>query len=156
MPTNLTRYAWLIQQLANHHSDECLNWPFAKTRGYGVFGGKEFGATVLVHRYAFFLTYGHWPHPVARHTCDNRACFNPRHIIEGTRLQNFEDLLEHGDSSKLFPKGELHPDAKLTEAEVASIRAEHGQLGYKKLARKYGVSRGSIRGIVSRKTWAHI
>ena len=60
------------------------------------------------------------------------------------------------------PAGEDHPTAKLTAAQVATIRATHqpGAGPYRPgntaaLAREYGITPGSITDIVRGKTWRH-
>ena len=54
-------------------------------------------------------------------------------------------------------KGELHPSARLNEANVLKIR-EMASAGVKgaTIARKYGVDPGTIYAIVNRKSWTHI
>lgn len=48
------------------------------------------------------------------------------------------------------PIGEHHPKAKLSDEEVELIRAIHeeGFLGYKAIARAFGVSKGFVRNVV--------
>lgn len=53
------------------------------------------------------------------------------------------------------PRGERHPDARLTEDDVRSIRQRASE-GYAVLAREYGVTRQNIRAIVTRRTWKHV
>lgn len=60
----------------------------------------------------------------------------------------------HGDEVR----GEKNGRAKLTEAQVMDIRLAYsnglGNMPY--LATKYGVSEGTIRNIVHRRTWGHV
>jgi hypothetical protein len=56
------------------------------------------------------------------------------------------------------PRGEAHPLARLTEAQVLTIRqqftGEYGQIP--KLAGEYGVTRNAIKLIVTGRTWRHL
>lgn len=67
--------------------------------GYGSLGNVEVHGRVRsqvgAHRVAFYLTHGYWPH-VARHTCDNRPCVNPAHILDGSHQDNTADMIERG------------------------------------------------------------
>lgn len=49
----------------------------------------------------------------ARHTCDNRWCINPAHIIHGTRSDNVQDALIRGRHVPGigWPKGKLRKAA---------------------------------------------
>lgn len=53
-------------------------------------------------------------------------------------------------------KGERHPRAKLTAQDVADIRAEHRPrlVTAKHLAQRHGVSEGTVRDILSGRTWS--
>lgn len=67
-----------------------------------------------------------------------------------TRESNIRDRTKHGR----LPGGELHPTAKLSDAEVLAIRAEYcpkkrGSSQYD-LAEKYGVTQGHISILVNR------
>ena len=65
----------------------------------------------------------------------------------------------HGTHTKpeSVHRGETHPAAKLTEAQVIHIRARcaNGE-SVRSVASAYGVSRTSIRMIIQRRTWSHI
>ena len=87
------------------------------------------------HRIAWALHHGRWPEEsmVVRHTCDNPACCNPEHLIEGTQQQNVDDRSERSD---------WQPTRKLTPEQVEYARSSHGtQL---EVARELGVSQATI------------
>ena len=56
------------------------------------------------------------------------------------------------------PRGEKHPEAKLTADAVRSIRRKYarGGISQRKLAAKYGVSATQVRAIVHCKSWRHL
>ena len=63
--------------------------------GYGtmsIWNGNH-AVPVRAHRIAFFLAHGHWPEPETLHLCDNPPCCNPRHLREGTRMDNVRDMI---------------------------------------------------------------
>ena len=55
-------------------------------------------------------------------------------------------------------KGEQHPNHKLTDVQVISIRYlwEIGHRNLKVIARNNGVSTTNVRKIVKREIWTHI
>lgn len=150
-----TRLEWLREQLAiSPLPDACMIWPFGKSnRQYGYL--KVDGRQVSCHRVAFELIHGYRPPDNGCHICDTPPCFNPRHIFEGTQLDNKRDCVAKGRSAR----GERHARAKLTAAIAQQIREEYvcgsSTHGMGALARKYGVSSGAIWFVVNGVTWIH-
>ena len=94
-----------------------------------------------------------------RHTCDVPRCVNPDHLIPGTEAENTRDMMErhpeHGPwNSPNRARGERVNTAVLTAEQVVAIRSS--SLSKSKLAETYGVTRGAIRKIVTRESWAHV
>ncbi len=125
--------------------DEC--WVYTAglyPNGYGHFwidGGNR-GA----HRVAFFLTHGYWP-KVCRHTCDNPPCCNPRHLKDGTVLDNVRDKIDKG---RLFvADGERHYMAKFNDDLVNLVRSlvESGATQVS-VAHRFGISPSWVSRIV--------
>jgi hypothetical protein len=141
----------------------CWLWTgtIRKTDGYGHFMHKYPGATKLVtrktHRLAWELLYGSIdPRLDLIHSCDNPPCCNPAHLRLGTEKDNMQDCKAKGRN--VF--GERNRHAKLTEAQVQSIRAEYwyknGRSNIRELAAKYGMSRITLTAIVSGRIWKHL
>lgn len=109
------------------------------------------GKHELVHRYSYRKNKGEIPPGlVVRHTCDNRKCMNPEHLILGTPADNVNDT----KSRKRFPTGENVKSSKLSEEQVREIRSSN--LPDRQLALKYGVCRTNISNIKKRVWWKDI
>lgn len=70
-------------------------------------------------------------------------------LAYGTPRENEADKLQHGTSNR----GERHGMAKLSLADVLSIRADRRKSGV--LAAQFSVSPRTIRDIKMKRTWAH-
>jgi hypothetical protein len=108
------------------------------------------GEYKYAHQVAFKLTNGHWPTDQTRHSCDNRPCCNPAHLLDGTPADNSADMVERGRSNR----GSRNGSAKLTEADVIAIRADTRV--HREIAADYGVHNMQISRIKARKTWGHV
>lgn len=146
-------------------------WPWLRCTqagGYGWFGlragelerGKA--GPVAAHRVAFRLVHGHWPVPHGLHGCDNPLCCNaenPDHVHEGTQLQNMAERIMRGrPGAPGASRGSMHPEAKLSGAEAAEVRAlkDAGLLNRARvveLARELGVSIETIYRVARRATY---
>lgn len=142
----------------------CVEWSGVtlKSNGrdshrYGRYtrGGKKH----LAHRVAYEREFGPIPQGMCvLHKCDNTLCCNPRHLFLGTHADNMADMAGKGRTRKCGdpkPRGEDSPKAKLTDAQVCSIRAQRDR-GETTIAisAAYGVSPSYIsriaRGLVRR------
>ena len=122
--------------------------------GYGQFGAQVLGmrGSALAHRVSYYLANGTLPADLCvLHTCDNRKCVNPAHLVLGTNQDNTDDMLQKGRDKV---KGELHKNHKLTEAQVIAIRAD--TRFQKTIAKEYGISQSLVSVLKNNKRWAHL
>lgn len=146
---------------------ECWIWRGTKTtRGYGHF--RLCGRMAQAHRVAWYLSTNEWPSMCVCHRCDNPSCVRPEHLFLGTLSDNARDSIAKGRSGfqtrpERFPgawfvgRGEDNPNARLTEANVRTIRSklDAGESGAH-LARVYGMSETAIRDIKHGRRWVHV
>lgn len=141
-----------ISDNVSYQGDECLEWPYAKNKGYGLVTAN--GALHPASRWMCTLAHGEPSDEAlqAAHNCGNRGCVNPRHLRWATPAENDSDKIIHGTHSR----GEQNGFAKLTEADVIEIRRKAGSVSTKELSAKFGVTQSRILAIISRVGWRHI
>jgi len=138
--------------------NECWPWIGATTdKGYGYcYPHGAAGGRYRSHRIAFFIATGVDPGSfAATHSCDNRACANPAHVIPSTQTINLANMRAKGrDYQFLVKTGEDAPHAKLSDKEVAEIRRlagtsdENGYWSERRLAARYRIAHSQIHRIL--------
>jgi hypothetical protein len=92
---------------------------------------------------------------IPRHKNDVRDDNRLENLEWGTQADNIRDRDVRG--RRTAPKGERHPMAKLSPADVLAIRQRHAAgEGLELLGQSYGVTRHAIWRIVHGKTWRHL
>lgn len=138
--------------------DECWPWQACIANGHGHSCVQVDGRVInqRAHRISFVLAGGVLEgREVVRHSCDNRACCNPAHLLKGTQGDNIHDAIERNRlSPPPHPKGAAHPRARLTDDDVRAIRAS--PLSQSVLGRQYGISQPHIGKIKRGDSWGHI
>lgn len=139
----------------------CREWQGSRTaHGYGH--RKRDGRDQTMHRWIVEqvgedkhgVTWD--PSLVVRHDCDNRACFNYWHIRLGTSADNTADMMSRERNGWGTSRGELNANARLTAADVASIRQRYGAGELQRnIAFHYGIAQTTVSAIVRGKTWPH-
>ena len=166
-------------------TDACWPWlGFRNVPGYGRFcvAGRRRGA----HHYALHFTRGPVPEGLdVLHRCDNPGCCNPAHLYAGTDRENVAEREVKGRNgaskrcgdnngsrthperrprgerlSALIkpraPRGEQNRAAKLTEANVRTIRSCPGHIPTKQIAARFAVSTVLVRKIRRGELWKHV
>lgn len=130
--------------------DACWLWTGKPHKdGYGVFGiGKKL---YLAHRVSYEIANREIPSGLnVLHSCDNPPCCNPAHLFLGTQLDNVRDRDQKGRGNP--SRGEKNGNAKLTDAQIESIRTQYAQGGISQyaLAREFDIDQPYVCRIVNR------
>ncbi len=135
----------------NGPDGDCWIWTGARHgKGYGHFKIGDF--VEKAQRFAFRHFCKHEPgNLLVCHSCDNPPCVNPAHLFLATNAANLLDR----QRKRRHAHGESHMKARLTEAQVLTIR-RGGRQNVQELARVYGVSPGSIRAAGLGHSWRHL
>jgi hypothetical protein len=148
-------FAEWFHSVLNVSETGCWEWTLGKSQdGYGKV--KRLSRTMPAHRWALEHALGRplGEGMVTRHTCNNRPCCNPAHLLEGTPNDNVNDRVRDGRS--VGPRGERQWNSKLTREQVAAIKLYAGPMNCQELATTYGVSRTCISRIRDGTRWNHI
>lgn len=119
---------------------------------------------IRLSRLIYSILFGEIPEKICVcHTCDNRKCVNPEHLILGTKSWNMWDKCRKGRQSKggvhnTVKCGEKNPKAKINSAQALEIRAlyDSGTCSLKEIGGKFGITKQMVRYIGKRMSWRHI
>ena len=151
---------WLYTRKPENETTDCWIWGGAirKKDGYTqmeIVNADGIRTLRTAHQASWLLHNGAALQAglVLRHTCDNKLCVNPHHLLPGTQRENVQDMITRGRK----PRGEKCPQAKLTEEKVRMIRqrAASGE-SFASIARDFEISRSQIGRICKGERWAHI
>jgi hypothetical protein len=153
---NVIPIARRIENLSVRTETGCRVWTGCRTiGGYGQIGVIRNGRQrkLLVHRLMWEITRGAIPAGLdVLHRCDTPPCFEPSHLFLGDDLANNRDKVSKGRQARL--KGEANGQARLTEDQVRSIRADTRSQAA--IGAEYGISQAQISFIKKGERWKHI
>lgn len=145
-----------IEKFNDHvaRTDGCWLWrgPLDQD-GYGCLWAVISGQRIQrAHRAAWALFRGPIPPGLmVRHHCDNPSCCNPDHLALGDVRQNSDDKVSRNRQAK----GSTLPQTRLSNEQVREIRSLYrvvkGKSNATELSESYGVSRGYLMHLVSRR-----
>lgn len=142
--TAAEQFQWLRDHM-EHDDARCLRWPFVYDDGVGrgriLYEGKNWWA----HRLMCTLVNGPAPEdkPQSAHSCGNghMGCVHPKHLSWATQSENHKDRRKHGTAAT----NRYGPRTRLTDEQVAQIRALKGRQTQMQTAREFGISHASVR-----------
>jgi hypothetical protein len=157
--------AFLAERLAAQIDSSLLDgcWPWRGDCSDSGYGRIRVGSAAdgtrrmeLAHRVKWRITFGDIPDGLdVLHKCDNPPCCRPDHLFLGTNADNMRDRDAKGRGTPPpHYVGELHPRAKLTANDVATIRTLVASgASQSALGRQFGVTHSAIGRIVRGTGW---
>lgn len=157
MSTELTAYEprtlrqKQLRELSSRGDDGCIEWPYARCRGYGWlnWSGKRNGPA---HRLAYLFAHGYVGDLDIMHLCNNKACVNLRQLKAATTAENLQAAFD--DGLREGYKGQSHPRAKLSDSDVLELRSSAEPA--KSAALRLGVRPALIYKIRNYDLWRHL
>ncbi len=135
--------------------DDCWNWKLSQhSNGYGQVGLRINAQSKILkaHKVAWEIHHNvRLPHGArAKHTCSNKLCCNPHHVIVSTESV-------HAAYMKLaHARGEVHGMSKLTERQVKIIKYRLNALTTREVADAFSIGYNTIWDIRKGITWRHV
>jgi hypothetical protein len=155
---NEARILRRVSECCSRSPSGCLIWLGANTFGYPVINIKTSldWKTVRVSRLLMALLGKLDISDDAQgvcHRCDTPSCLEIEHLFVGSQVDNMQDASQKGRIKTPSLYGEDHPRSRLTNDQVNEIRMSY--LSQRRLAAKFGVSRGAIQSVQTGLTWKY-
>ena len=130
---------------------ECWEWQKGLTvAGYGKV--KMRPKTLTAHRVAYVIANKESP-SLIMHSCDNRKCVNPAHLMAGTHKENMADMARKGRQAF----GDRHGRTHLSDEDVSKLRLMYAEgAKMKAIAAHFGIKKGSVTNIACGRYWPHL
>ena len=132
----------------------CREWTGGKSsKGYGRL--KYRGTILIASRAVWEIERGPIPPDiVVMHKCDNPSCIEIEHLSIGTKQDNNRDMVQKGRQSVGIQNGQ----SRLTPWRVRVLRRAYrsGEWSYERIAKKVGLSFGTVWSAVTGRTWQHV
>jgi predicted XRE-type DNA-binding protein len=129
-------------------SGECLVTSYSGKRGYSRIAVRRNNIVYQIdgHRLAYLLYNGELVDGMhVCHRCDNPKCCNPEHLFQGTPKENVHDSIVKGRK----PTGENHWATKLSDTQIAEIRAIGSTKSQSEIAEQFGITQPHVWGILN-------
>lgn len=152
--------ARITRKVSKDEATGCWNWTGAlSAAGYGA--SSMFGKICYAHRAAYLCFKGPIPDGmIVRHTCDNKICCNPQHLILGSHHENMQDASLRGRFNSPARKaasergrGVGNGRSVLTEETVRQIISLLATYTNPQIAELHGTSKENVRQIRIGRSW---
>lgn len=138
---------WFWGKVDVKNPDQCWEWTGRlDDKGYGASRTLyDHGYPQRASRSAYIFSNGPIESGlVIRHTCHNRKCCNPLHLIKGTQKDNMQDRKLLGN----YPRGEKHFNSFISDDQRRAIYLD--PRSHREIAKDYGLKSHATVGNIKR------
>jgi len=114
--------------------------------GYWMMHNSAKRRVDYAHRMVYLECFGKMDGPIVRHTCDNRKCVNPAHLVTGTKADNTRDMVLRGRSLAQLDRDQLYVVRHLLSEGWSAPR----------IARTLSISVHSIKNLKRGRSYQHV
>lgn len=130
----------------------CWIWTGAISRqGYGT--TSRGNGTRKAHRAVYQQSTGTIldSDVLLRHTCDERMCVSPSHLIPGRSQDNYDDIVERDrmNDKKWGEPVYIWDEMNLTDVRNIRLRWHRDNVSWRKLSKEFGVPHRIIKAIIN-------
>ncbi len=157
MPRRANKPIDVFRYINLHGNDKSVCWEWTAGLGGRPNDKRPYftidGSRRLAYRIVYELVNGAEiaQGALIRHTCDNRICCNPDHLVMGTHQDNMNDMKErerHG-----LPHHTVRAIRRLLATELLDGR---NQYTHKEIAERFGISRQEVTEINRGTVYQHV
>lgn len=91
----------ILSQVTINSNTCCMEWGGTIHKGYGRISLNNISEHVHLIIYRHFKGDYDIKRFVIRHSCDNKSCCNPYHLVKGTQSQNIKEWHERRHNEKI-------------------------------------------------------
>lgn len=156
MPRRANKPVDVFRYINMHDGDQSICWEWTAGLGGRPDDKRPYftvaGSRRLAYRVVYELVHGSIARGVLiRHTCDNRICCNPKHLVAGTHQDNMNDMKErerHG-----LPHHTVRAIRTLLNTRLLDGRTQYT---HKEIAERFGISRQEVTEINRGTVYQHV
>lgn len=139
------------------NENDCWYWKLSHNNhcGYGKFSIPKVKKSYSPSRYAYAATYGDPDlNLIVLHSCDNRACCNPKHLSLGTSQDNSTDMKNKNRAAK----GLTHGMSKLKESDIVKLKQmwQAADMRQVDIAKHFNIHIATARRAATGESWKHV